>query len=79
MRFSRQPALPYDDTLPFYRALVDRASDRLVWGSDWPHITYNIGVMPNDGALLYLLLDWAPDAAIRKQILVDNPRQLYSK
>ena len=79
MRFSRQPALPYDDTLPFYRALVDRASDRLVWGSDWPHITYNTGVMPNDGALLDLLLDWAPDAAIRKQILVDNPRQLYSK
>jgi predicted TIM-barrel fold metal-dependent hydrolase len=77
MRFSRRRSLPYDDTLPFYRALVERAPDRLVWGSDWPHVHYNEGVMPNDGDLLDLLLDWAPDASVRKRILVDNPRKLY--
>ncbi len=66
-------------TLPFYRALVDRVPERLVWGSDWPHINYNTGMLPNDGALLDRLLDWAPDAAIRERILVDNPRQLYGE
>jgi predicted TIM-barrel fold metal-dependent hydrolase len=33
--------------------------------------------MPNDGDLLDLLAEWAPDPGIRKQILVDNPARLY--
>jgi 2-pyrone-4,6-dicarboxylate lactonase len=33
--------------------------------------------MPNDGDLVDLLGEWAPDAAIRRRILVDNPVQLY--
>ena len=33
--------------------------------------------MPNDGDLLDLLGDWAPDEAVRRQILVDNPARLY--
>jgi predicted TIM-barrel fold metal-dependent hydrolase len=31
----------------------------------------------DDGRLLNQLAVWAPDAAIRKRILVDNPAQLY--
>ncbi len=31
--------------------------------------------MPNDADFLDLLLDWAPDAADRQRILVDNPRR----
>lgn len=77
MRVSRQREMPYDDTLPLYQALARHNPERLVWGSDWPHIHYNQGVMPNDGDLLDLLLDWAPDAALRQRILVDNPRTLY--
>jgi 2-pyrone-4,6-dicarboxylate lactonase len=77
MRFSRQRALPYRDTLPFYRALVKQAPDRLLWGSDWPHIHYNEGEMPNDGDLLDLLWEWAPAAADRQRILVENPQVLY--
>ncbi len=76
IRFSRQRSLPYSDTLPFYRALVDRSPERLVWGSDWPHIHFR-GVMPNDGDLLDLLLEWAPEAGLRERILVDNPARLY--
>ena len=33
--------------------------------------------MPNDGDLFDLLTEWVPDAAVRRRILVDNPRVLY--
>lgn len=66
----------YGDLSPFARALVEAAPRRLVWGSDWPHPAHK-GKMPNDADLLDLLLDWIPDAGVRKQILVDNPAALY--
>jgi predicted TIM-barrel fold metal-dependent hydrolase len=66
----------YRDTIPFAHALLERAPDRLVWGSDWPHVAIR-GRMPNDGELLDLLGEWVPDAALRDAILVDNPRRLY--
>jgi predicted TIM-barrel fold metal-dependent hydrolase len=33
--------------------------------------------MPNDADLLDLLLEWVPDGAMRKRILVDNACALY--
>jgi predicted TIM-barrel fold metal-dependent hydrolase len=33
--------------------------------------------MPDDGDLVDLLADFAPDAATRNRILVDNPERLY--
>ncbi|GAC1336275.1 MAG: amidohydrolase [Myxococcales bacterium] len=66
----------FADTLPFAHALLERAPDRLVWGSDWPHVAVP-GRMPNDGELLDLLGRWVPDEALRDRILVDNPRRLY--
>ena len=47
----------------------------MVWGSDWPHPTEKD--KPNDALLFDLLLQWAPDAATRQRILVDNPATLY--
>jgi predicted TIM-barrel fold metal-dependent hydrolase len=77
MRFSKQDRMPYSDTLAFARRLVETNPERLVWGSDWPHINYNHGVMPNDGDLLDLMHDWVPDEATRNRILADNPAVLY--
>lgn len=57
------------------RALVAAAPDRLVWGSDWPHVATR--PMPDAGALLNLLARWVPDEATRRRILVDNPARLY--
>ena len=75
-RISQGPDLPYEDVDPLAAALVAHAPDRLVWGSDWPHVMMK-KPMPNDGPLADLLARWVGDAAIRKRILVDNPAALY--
>jgi predicted TIM-barrel fold metal-dependent hydrolase len=70
--------LPFKDTIPFARAVIAAAPDRVVWGSDWPHgNTFEPGTVPNDGALLDLLMEIVPDAARLRRILVDNPARLY--
>ena len=69
-------ALPYTNVDAFAQALVQEAPERVIWGSDWPHVMVK-GDMPNDGDLLDLLFDWVPDAAIRHRILVDNAAKLY--
>ena len=78
----------YPDLVPFAKALIAANPERIVWGSDWPHPDSNTpaGHKPtditplyqvDDGRLLNLLPVWAPDAATRKTILVDNPARLY--
>jgi len=78
----------YPDVAPFAKALIAANADRIVWGSDWPHPNSNpppgrsaTDLTPvfqvDDGRLLNLLALWAPDAAVRKKILVDNPARLY--
>jgi predicted TIM-barrel fold metal-dependent hydrolase len=75
-RFSDEETFPFADTNPFIRKLVEAAPNRLLWGSDWPHPQY-FKPMPNDVALLDMMLDWVPDEATRKTILVDNPAELF--
>jgi 2-pyrone-4,6-dicarboxylate lactonase len=67
---------PYDDTIPYAHRLLEAAPDRCLWGSDWPHVAH-WGAPINVGDLLDLFARWAPDAALREQILVRNPRALY--
>ena len=67
---------PFADVVPFAAALIDAAPDRVLWGTDWPHPNIE-GRMPNDGELTELLSAYAPDAALRRMILVDNPARLY--
>ena len=74
-RLTEGRVAPYDDVVPFARALVDCAPDRLLWGTDWPHP--NLVDMPDEGELLDLLGRFAPDAAMQRRILVDNPQVLY--
>jgi predicted TIM-barrel fold metal-dependent hydrolase len=67
----------YDAVLPFARKLAERFPDRIVWGSDWPHVG-QMEVMPATTPLLNLLADWVPDEQQRRRILVDNPNVLYN-
>jgi 2-pyrone-4,6-dicarboxylate lactonase len=67
---------PFTDAVPFAQALIEAAPDRILWGTDWPHP--NVGKhMPNDGDLVDLFPLMAPDPAVQKKILVDNPGRLY--
>lgn len=68
--------LPYADTDATARILVETAPDRLLWGSDWPHVFIKSG-MPNDGALFDVFARWVPDPGLRERILVDHPARVY--
>lgn len=74
---------PYENAMPFARALYEAAPERLVWGTDWPHPDVpglrdgENGPMPDDGDLLDSLGEWFPDNATIERILVTNPARLY--
>jgi predicted TIM-barrel fold metal-dependent hydrolase len=72
-RMSTAPG--FSDVLPMARALIETAPDRLIWGSDHPHLSFADKV--SNTQLFNLLGKWAPDEATRRRILVDNPQQLY--
>jgi len=74
---SRADAPRYRDLAPLVRMLVAHAPERMLWASNWPHPSEPRDAMPDDAALLDLLADWAPDAAARRRILLDNPAELY--
>ncbi|HEX6840372.1 MAG TPA: amidohydrolase family protein [Stellaceae bacterium] len=67
---------PFADAVPFARALVEAAPDRVLWGTDWPHPNI-AGHMPNDGDLVDLVPLIAPDIAAQHKLLVANPARLY--
>lgn len=66
----------YSDSSAVARAYVQKAPERLVWGSDWPHPSERDN-KPDDAILFDLLLDWVPDQGVRNRILVRNPETLY--
>jgi predicted TIM-barrel fold metal-dependent hydrolase len=76
------------DVTPYATALISANPQRIVWGTAWPHPS--AGAVPgrkstdramhrqvDDGRVMNMLPVWAPDAAMRKMILVDNPARLY--
>ncbi len=72
-RFSQAPG--YVDVKPFARALIATAPEQLIWGSDFPHLSFHHKVGTIE--LYNKLADWAPDAAVRQRILADNPARLF--
>jgi len=68
---------PYADTHGFMKAIVDAAPDQVVWGSDWPHVGHAPETVPDMQDLLRVLFACVPDEALRRKILIENPKRLY--
>jgi len=85
-RSSTQPP-DYADVAPLAKALIAANPQHILWGSDWPHPASPVAHRPvtdvtplwqvDDGRIFNQLPVWAPDAALRKTILVENPAKLY--
>ena len=75
-RITTEADLPYADVDEPAKRLIAAAPERMIWGTDWPHVMKK-KPMRNDGDMADLLDRWGPDAATRKHILVDNPAALY--
>ncbi len=65
----------FADVASMARALIEAAPDRVIWGSDYPHLSFADKVGSIE--LWNLLGNWAPDEATRRRILADNPQQLF--
>ena len=78
-RINVPPVKPYEagfaDVAPMARALIEAAPERVIWGSDYPHLSFADKV--GSVELWNLLGKWAPDEATRRKILVDNPQRLF--
>ena len=74
---SKTGAPKYEDVGRLAKALVKHAPERMLWASNWPHPSARKPQPPDDVELLDLLMDWAPEEAVREKILSDNPAELY--
>ena len=72
-QFSTDPT--FAEVKPFAQALIAAAPDQLIWGSDYPHLSFHekVGTI----GLYNQLAVWAPDEAMRRRILADNPARLF--
>ena len=67
---------PYQDLVPYARALMQLRPDRLVWGSDWPYVHF-IDKVPRGFNPLAFFVDALHDQAQLKALLSGNSRELY--
>lgn len=65
----------YEIMSPFVDRLVERAPERLLWATDWPH-SECYDEVPDDADLVALAGRWLPTEALLRQVLIDNPDRL---
>lgn len=66
---------PWKDANATARAIAAYAPERVVWGSDFPHVTEKI--KPDEFELTERIADWLPSERARQLALADNPKELY--
>jgi len=71
-RISTNPE--YRDVVPMAQAMLKAAPNRLLWGSDFPHASFE---QHNTMRIFNLIEQYAPEEALRNQLLVKNPAELY--
>jgi predicted TIM-barrel fold metal-dependent hydrolase len=62
------------DADPLAQAIIQTAPDRIIWGSDYPHLSFG---EESSVELFNLLARWTNDPKIRKLILQENPERLF--
>lgn len=67
---------PFDDFVGAVRPVVQRYSERVLWGTDWPHPNMQDDI-PDDGALVDLIPRLAPTVELQHRLLIENPMRLY--
>ncbi len=67
----------YEDVADMTKAAIKHAPERIIWGSNWPHVSGTPEQAPSDARLLDLIQSWIPDEDTRQAIFVDNPERLY--
>ena len=71
---------PYQDVVPYARALLEAAPERMIWGTDWPHSGYfDAARVPDDVGLVDLSFAFAPDPALHHRLMVANPGRLFAR
>jgi len=76
-RLSKQGP-PFNDFVSAVKPIITAYSDRVLWGSDWPHPNMQDNI-PDDGQLVDIIPLLAPTPELRQKLLVDNPMRLYWK
>ncbi|MEH6445048.1 MAG: amidohydrolase family protein [Oceanospirillaceae bacterium] len=74
---SRSGAPFYEDLAAMSKALLKHAPERVIWGSNWPHVSLAATETPDDGTLLNLACDWMGDEQTMQKVFIDNPSRLY--
>jgi predicted TIM-barrel fold metal-dependent hydrolase len=59
----------------FQQKMVAANPERLVWGSDWPHL--RVTPVPDPVQLLDMFMEWAGSDAVVRQVLSSNAERLY--
>lgn len=72
-RFAEAP--DFAGSTEMVRALTASVPDRLIWGTDHPHLSFSDKV--GSVGLFNLLGEWIPDEATRRKVLAENPARLF--
>jgi len=72
-RFAEAPE--FAGSTEMVQRLTSAVPDRLIWGTDHPHLSFADKV--GSVRLYNLLGEWIPDAGLRNRVLADNPAKLF--
>ena len=75
-RLSGSASVTEPAAMPLARLFADANSNRILWGSDWPHPGFDRGSI-SSAELARTFTHWIADEEIRKKASVANPSQLY--
>lgn len=67
---------PWDNFAAAVAPLVADYSDRVIWGTDWPHPNMQDEIA-DDGHIVDMIPRIAPTAELQENLLVTNPMRLY--